>query len=618
MVVHTHSLRASLCLCESLPVFHSAKITVNQQPCRRPPCDKVCPNTLRCGHPCPSLCGEICDIQICPECASEDQKRQIVEFLDNATLAEIWENKKPPPRLITLTCRHTFTVDTLDRLTNLDLCYDQCSNVRKARDEHLSVEVRTCPLCRSPICVARYTRIRKLAYQDLLDRKEARYVLSGLKQLCDKLPSLGDLEATLPGHANPLHLIAASREKVLDVGIRQKEILKSASGTRPTPQRFFLHQKLVSDHGLGDLDAKAWVDTIDPLLTLDREAEMLGKRRSGSCQIFERALQYVTRARRTRTSTRWSPVSRDVEQITSRNAHELTGPRPPPEYSGRIRSILLTVEIRLMIAQLAEAWLLTLREWKTSSERTSSERTSSDSYKELWALFIVFIYDTCLADTALANKFAESSHLQMQKIRCQIALSRSEIQRFRFTTRIQLRPGVSDEVRAEQEKEAQSIWRERRVQLDTALQQYKHAFQGLHPDDEESLRSQFYEPIENEWEAIRISILSDSVFLEVTGEEKRDIRRAFEFGERSLSPQRIPSHFSVDARGHWYKCRNGHQFVIADCGGALEEGHCPECNAPIGGHDHSTLDGVRRDSAMERLEAERGVPASTWPWAQDA
>jgi len=539
MVMYTHSLRASLRLCESLPVFHSAKITVNQQPCRRPPCNVVCPNTLRCGHQCPSLCGEDCNIQICPECASEDQKRQVVEFLENTTLADIWGNQKPPPRLITLTCGHAFTVNTLDQLTSLDLCYDQCSDGRKARGEHVSVEVPTCPNCREPIYVARYTRILKLAYQDLLDRKIARCVLSGLKRLYVDLQSLGDLESALPDHANPLHLISTSSDEVQGVATKQKDILmsptplladgKPAPRTRPIPHRFFLHQKLVSHHGLGELDAKAWVETVDPLLRLYREAEKLGDQHSGSCQIFERAVAYVTPAKRTRTSTSRSPVSRKAEQITSRNALELTGPRPSPEYSGRIRSILLTVEIRLKMAQLAEAWLSTLREW----------RTSSDLYKELWALFIIFIYDTCLADTALANTFAESSHLERQKIGCQITLSRLEVQRFRFTTQKQLRLGVSDEDRADLGEQARSIWRERRGQLDIALQQYRDAFQTVHSDDEEFLRPQFYEPIsslEDEWVAIRASILSDSVFLEVTGEEKRDIRRAFEFGERGLSP----------------------------------------------------------------------------------
>jgi len=570
----------------------------------------MCPKKLQCGHQCPSLCGEDCKTQICPECASENQRQQVIEFLEYATLAEIWENKKPPPRLLTLSCGHAFTADTLDEWTNLNLCYVQSPDGQEARDEPVSIEVPTCPQCREPIRVARYTRVRKLAYQNLLDHKEALYVLSRLKQLSADLQDLGDLEASIPDHADPVHLTGASSEKVQDVADRQKDIFRRASKTRPIPRRFFLHQKLVSDHGLGEVDANAWVETINPLLTLYREAEKLGDRRSGSHQIFERAVEYATRAGRTRTSTRVPPMSRDVEQTKARNVRELTGPRPPPEHSGRIRSILLTVEIRLKIVQLAQAWLSTLREWRSSSE----------SYKELWALFIVFIYDTALADIALANTFAEGSRLQRQKIQFQVTTARLEVQRFRFTTQNQLRLGVSDEVRADQEEKAQSIWREREDQLIIALQQYTDAFQPLRPDDANFLESHLFGPmssLEDEWKAIQASILSGSVFLEVKGEEKRDIRRAFEFGECRLFTPRTISYFSVDARGHWYKCPNGHQFVITECGGALEEARCPECSAPIGGHDHNTLDGVRRDTAMERLEAERGVPTSPWQWALD-
>lgn len=42
-------------------------------------------------------------------------------------------------------------------------------------------------------------------------------------------------------------------------------------------------------------------------------------------------------------------------------------------------------------------------------------------------------------------------------------------------------------------------------------------------------------------------------------------------------------------RGHWFKCKNGHIYVIGDCGGAMERSKCPECHAVIGGTNH-TLD----------------------------
>ncbi|NXP55776.1 ZNFX1 protein, partial [Heliornis fulica] len=42
-------------------------------------------------------------------------------------------------------------------------------------------------------------------------------------------------------------------------------------------------------------------------------------------------------------------------------------------------------------------------------------------------------------------------------------------------------------------------------------------------------------------------------------------------------------------RGHWFKCKNGHIYVIGECGGAMERSKCPECQEVIGGTDH-TLD----------------------------
>lgn len=39
--------------------------------------------------------------------------------------------------------------------------------------------------------------------------------------------------------------------------------------------------------------------------------------------------------------------------------------------------------------------------------------------------------------------------------------------------------------------------------------------------------------------------------------------------------------------GHWFKCKNGHIYVIGECGGAMETSKCPECHAVIGGTNHA-------------------------------
>ena len=36
----------------------------------------------------------------------------------------------------------------------------------------------------------------------------------------------------------------------------------------------------------------------------------------------------------------------------------------------------------------------------------------------------------------------------------------------------------------------------------------------------------------------------------------------------------------------WYKCPNGHLYVVGECGGPMQQSICPECKEQIGGRDH--------------------------------
>jgi len=50
------------------------------------------------------------------------------------------------------------------------------------------------------------------------------------------------------------------------------------------------------------------------------------------------------------------------------------------------------------------------------------------------------------------------------------------------------------------------------------------------------------------------------------------------------------------AQGHWFKCPKGHIYCITECGGAMEEGRCPECGSAIGGQNHR----LRHDNQVAR------------------
>nr|CAD7417648.1 unnamed protein product [Timema poppensis] len=51
--------------------------------------------------------------------------------------------------------------------------------------------------------------------------------------------------------------------------------------------------------------------------------------------------------------------------------------------------------------------------------------------------------------------------------------------------------------------------------------------------------------------------------------------------------------------GHWFKCPNGHIYVITECGGAMEKGTCNECGETIGGQQHTLLETNRLASEMD-------------------
>ncbi|KAL4865893.1 hypothetical protein BDV12DRAFT_210786 [Aspergillus spectabilis] len=75
----------------------------------------------------------------------------------------------------------------------------------------------------------------------------------------------------------------------------------------------------------------------------------------------------------------------------------------------------------------------------------------------------------------------------------------------------------------------------------------------------------------------------------VTLEELQSIKTAMITGRGGIATH----------SGHWYNCVNGHPFAIGNCGMPMEQARCPECGAPIGGQNHTAVEGVTRALEME-------------------
>lgn len=63
------------------------------------------------------------------------------------------------------------------------------------------------------------------------------------------------------------------------------------------------------------------------------------------------------------------------------------------------------------------------------------------------------------------------------------------------------------------------------------------------------------------------------------------------------------------SRGHWYKCKCGYVYCIADCGGANQTSSCPQCKGRIGGNNHRLAEG--NTSAPEMVS---GSNTTDYPW----
>jgi hypothetical protein len=47
--------------------------------------------------------------------------------------------------------------------------------------------------------------------------------------------------------------------------------------------------------------------------------------------------------------------------------------------------------------------------------------------------------------------------------------------------------------------------------------------------------------------------------------------------------------YGTSASSHWYECPNGHPYFIGECGRAMQESRCSECNELVGGTSHNLL-----------------------------
>jgi hypothetical protein len=259
-----------------------------------------------------------------------------------------------------------------------------------------------------------------------------------------------------------------------------------------------------------------------------------------------------------------------------------------------VETFWVTVDLRFTLASLAQTWL----------EAASKSGTSYAAKQlQIWAPYVRFILNTCCRDAQIAFEIADQSGSHRQAAKTALYCMRAELERFRFNIHMTRQNGTLKEDRDELAESAAQRANDAEQRSLSTVEGYLRV-KGSR-EDEQWLEDNFTKisrTITEEWSAIERSLRCDTFYQPVSLDEQMAVVRA-------LSANRDFAH-----TGHYYRCPNGHLYVIGDCGGATQRASCPECGETIGGSGH-TLDATNsRATDFEDLAREQGAQRSPWPW----
>lgn len=496
---------------------------------------------------------------------------------------------------ITLKCRHTFTVETLDGVCELAKAYerDATGNVwsRLLLSSETFVKTPCCPTCRAPITARRYGRLTKRGNLDLLERNVATKMAR----------ELASLQATFHGIDR-----AALETGVQDFAPRSDFVLsdKALQGTqkkrdqytRPSRKEPVLPVDLLGRHmqsicGLHRVECNRWVTTMKPLLNLYQKVHTLSCQRTAHSSAYEASFSMIYEYEL--MLARHGPhPPRHPETFALQVAKTKVGMAPPrADTRFQVEAIWMSIDIRVLIAGFAEKLFSNLVE----------KKEASPAQLLAWANFITFIHNSCFHDASCAAEIARTTSAHRQELLSGLRMFKATWRRTQFSVIIdQSRPeGLTMD---ERNGLAQRVERHLLATRGEALRFKRQCISGGRVLDN-IVRDDFDGPLGqcfNHWQQLIDTLNRPSVFYQAVSDEERR--------------QVVGSFTEYSHRGHWYTCPNGHIFTIADCGGAVTTSRCNECGATIGGSGHQIAAGVRQATNLEQIAASQGARQSPWAW----
>ncbi|KAF8656756.1 hypothetical protein AX16_002435 [Volvariella volvacea WC 439] len=564
--------------------------------CARLPCDQRCERFLKCNHQCPSVCGEDCSIQICPVCASPNERNRIVDLVLQRSLAEVAEApSEEGDILITLPkCRHVFTMETLDGHCSIGDWY-----VRREADgkwiglqapkgnELGSHKPPVCPTCRAAITSPRYGRVFKSADLYISERNVIARAALQLDTLYTAIDAIS-VEAITNRIMKDAQEIDQSKAEPSLLKSAQKDAQQALlSSTRQTPIAL-IH--LMPDnarlYNISSQVATIWKRATTPLMTAYNKILQVANTRSAHINAWEAAYSCIYQQEMDLALMDISRAPRNPREYALRMAKMKVGiPKPQADKQYVVKAFWISIELRFLLLRIVLACL------RLTDALSLPERTDLGAFGS-------FLITSCQDDIQRAYGIAQASNSRRQMTQCVLLELRANLEAFRLDLDLSRMNTIFATVRDSlleraMEEEASTA---RRVS-DTS-QEHRRILRG----DAGWIRTNVQEKameIKKDWEGIIDSMLKDT-YQPLSRDEKSTIVKALR-----------ETH-----AGHSYECPNGHPYVIDNCGGATQVSQCPECGEAVGGSNHTLVQGNRRAEDLEELLREAGARPSPWDWGR--
>ena len=485
---------------------------------------------------------------------SNDAKTAIVDLIMQRAISEIHATSDNiSEKLITLECGHIFTVETLDGHCSMSEYYEidpmtgRCIMMKAPPVKYQTPPA--CPTCRGPITSPRYGRVTKRANLDILEQNVAS---SMSKQLEKHGPSLetivAGLEASeIAAKSIPTGEDFASEDTFTKICDKRKE----SFGKPDEPLPVKMLRELKVSHGFSKKEADEWKKVVKDINRVYDAIADVASARSAHVKAYEAAMTTLFKLE-------MEAGALDPSKVDGRTQHEAAFAAvnakigQPPHKADRkyhIEAFLLSIELRLMLAQIASA--------RVAELPLRSNEPNTTRHQQIWSTFVRFLYDSCIKDCAKAISLARSCSALRQEARISMMNLRCNFEKTRFDAFEQRRKiQVSDKSGDDQLRMREILGilvTQQRVAAAEALSQVKtRYFQNRPINSREEMNEETLWFTENcisrtdkifaAYNGLREHVLKAELFYQsVSLREKQDIVKALGFGIQHAYITRLSS-----------------------------------------------------------------------------